>query len=898
MSQNLVIVESPAKAKTIEKFLGEEFRVMSSYGHVRDLPSKGLSVDVDNRFEPTYEVSAEKKKVIAELKKAVKQASLVWLASDEDREGEAIAWHLEEVLGLDESNTRRIVFHEITKPAITAAIENYRTIDRNLVDGQQARRVLDRLVGFELSPILWKKIQTGLSAGRVQSVAVRLVVDREREIEAFESVSSFRVAAEFDAGNGAVLTARLPRERQDIEAARSFLESVRGAHYTLADISKKPAKSSPRAPFTTSTLQQAASQRLGFSVRQTMVVAQRLYESGKITYMRTDSLNLSDTALNQASTVITREFGDDYLQRRRYRTKSAGAQEAHEAIRPTDLGRRSVPGERNQQRLYELIWQRTIASQMADARLEKTTARVDVSTIDEQLVAKGEVLVFDGYLKVYREGGGRDDKMLPPLQTGQRLPLLVMRAQETFSRPPPRYTEASLVKKLEEMGIGRPSTYAPTISTIQNRGYVEKADRPGRERTVRILALRDEEIVSEDKSEITGAEKAKLFPMDIAGIVTDFLVRHFPEVIDYNFTARVEAEFDEIAAGRYDWRDMIAQFYRPFHEDVEKAEGISREEASQSRQLGIDPKSGRPVSVRIGRFGPYAQIGTRDDEEKPLFAGLMPGQRLHSVTLEEVLPLFELPRILGDTPAGEEVFVNTGRFGPYASYVDLQVRELLEQRGIDGIELVAQNVSIEPEDPHKITMEQVLAIIEAKKAADSEKEIRLFEGSAVQVLDGRWGPFITDGFKNAKLPKERAPEKLSLEECEQLLEETKKVKKRLTQQFYGGGFTLLRDSRGYPHATLKVKDNKVEQAQQLADELAAMGKRVRLISARGAAALRAAEQRQAAAKKKQGAGKKKSVAKKKAVVKKRAATKKKTAVKKKSTAKKRTSARKKSVVKR
>ena len=524
---------------------------------------------------------------------------------------------------------------------------------------------------------------------------------------------------------------------------------------------------------------------------------------------------------------------------------------------------------------------------MADARLERTTAVIDVSTIDEDLLAKGEVLVFDGFLKVYKEGGEKDKKMLPPLHVGQDLPIIVMRAQEAFTRSPPRYTEASLVKKLEEMGIGRPSTYAPTISTIQNRGYVEKSDRDGRERTVRTLALQGDEIVNEDRVEITGAEKAKLFPMDIAGIVTDFLVKHFSEVIDYNFTAKVEAEFDRIAAGKSNWRDMIAEFYRPFHEDVEKAEDISREEASQSRQLGTDPKSGRPVSVRIGRYGPFAQIGTREDEEKPQFAGLTPGQSMHSVTLEEVLPLFELPRIVGDTTAGEEVFVNAGRFGPYAGYVDKQIRSLLEERNITGVELLPQNVSIDPEDPHKITMEQVQSFIDAKKEADREKEIQLFEGACVQIIDGRWGPFITDGFKNAKIPKEREPESITLEECQQLLEETKKVKKRLTKQFYGGGFTLLKDSRGFPDATLKVKENKVSQALELVEELAAMGKKVRLVSARGAAAIRASENRKSSPAKKKVASKKKATAKKKTATKKRAGVKKKrAAVKKKSVAKK------------
>ena len=662
MSENIVIVESPAKAKTIEKFLGDKFMVLSSYGHIRDLPRKN-AIDIENDFDVTYEITDDKKKVISELRKAVKNASMVWLASDEDREGEAIAWHLEEVLGLDEENSRRIVFHEITKPAILHAIENPRNIDRNLVNGQQARRVLDRLIGFELSPVLWKKIQTGLSAGRVQSVAVRLIVDREREIDSFTAESSFRISAEFDAGRGAILAARLPKEKKSLEEAVTFLESVASASFVLSDLSKKPAKRSPRAPFTTSTLQQEASQKLGFSVRQTMVVAQRLYESGKITYMRTDSVNLSELAVAQATEEICRKFGEDYVQRRAYKSKSTSAQEAHEAIRPTDFSVEKVTGEKNEQRLYQLIWQRALASQMADAKLERTTATVDISSVDESMQAKGEVLIFDGFLKVYGNTDEDQSKMLPPLQKGQDLTRLSMQAQEVFSRPPARYTEASLVKKLEEMGIGRPSTYAPTISTIQNRGYVNKEEREGYERRVRVRALNGTVIVNVDRVETTGAEKGKLFPTDIAGVVTDFLVKYFPEVIDYNFTARVEGQFDKIAAGDLKWKEMIASFYWPFHKDIEKSDTISRDEAIQARPLGIDPNSGRPVSIRIGRFGPYAQIGTSADEEKPVFAGLRPDQRMDSVTLEEVLPLFELPRVLGETPGGEEVMVNTGRFG-------------------------------------------------------------------------------------------------------------------------------------------------------------------------------------------------------------------------------------------
>ena len=875
MSENLVIVESPAKAKTIEKFLGDGFLVLSSYGHIRDLPKKN-AIDIHNNFETSYEISDDKKKVIADLRKAVKKASMVWLASDEDREGEAIAWHLEETLGLNEGNSRRIVFHEITKPAILHAIENPRRIDRNLVNGQQARRVLDRLIGFELSPVLWKKIQTGLSAGRVQSVAVRLIVDREREIDRFVAESSFRISAEFDAGDGAVLAARLPKDKVSLDDATTFLENVAEASFILSDITKKPAKRSPRAPFTTSTLQQEASQKLGFSVKQTMVIAQRLYESGKITYMRTDSVNLSELAVAQAKEVIINEFGENYVQTRAYKSKSATAQEAHEAIRPTDFSIDKVAGERNEQRLYQLIWQRAIASQMADAKLERTTATVDISTVDETMQAKGEVLIFDGFLKVYGNGESDDRKMLPPLRTGQNLPRLLMQAQEVFSRPPARYTEASLVKKLEEMGIGRPSTYAPTISTIQNRGYVIKEEREGRERLIRVRVLEGTKVVDEDKTEITGAEKNKLFPTDIAGIVTDFLVKYFDEVIDFNFTARVEDEFDKIATGDLEWQEMIAAFYWPFHKDVEDSEGISPDEAKQARQLGADPKSGRPVSVRIGRFGPYAQIGTRDDDEKPVFAGLRPDQRMDKVTLEDVLPLFELPRILGETPAGEEVMVSTGRFGSYASFVNTEVRELLEKQAVKGVDLVRNNVSIEPEDPHVIELEQALVFINDKKKSDAEKEIQLFEGEAVQILDGRWGPFITDGFKNAKIPKDREPESLTLDECKSILAETTKVKKRLTQQFYGGGFVLIKNPQGRPDATIKVAENKQSLASKLVDELESSGKKIRLISARGAKAIRAAEKRGATTVKKKAVKKK---AKKKKAVKKKAVKKK--AVKKK-----------------
>jgi DNA topoisomerase-1 len=596
-----------------------------------------------------------------------------------------------------------------------------------------------------------------------------------------------------------------------------------------------------------------------------MVIAQRLYESGKITYMRTDSVSLSDIAVSQALEVISNKFGAEYTERRAYKAKTSGAQEAHEAIRPTDFSVDDVPGERNEKRLYQLIWQRALASQMADAKLERTTATIDISTTTEKLQAKGEMLVFDGFLRVYGTSAYDDGKILPPLSVGQVLPRLKMEATEVFTRPPSRYTEASLVRKLEEMGIGRPSTYAPTISTIQNRGYVSKEDREGVERQVRVRALEEAIVVNRDKTEMTGAERAKLFPTDIAGIVTDFLVKYFDEVIDYNFTAKVEDEFDKIAEGKLKWNEMIASFYWPFHKDIEKSAEISRDEAIQARTLGVDPKTGRKVSVRIGRFGPYAQIGTSEEDEKPEFAGLKPDQKMSTVTLEDVLPLFELPRMLGETPDGEEVFVNTGRFGSYASFVDKTVKEYLEANPTKGIELVPTNVSIEPDDPHTIGIDQVMNYIDAKKETDRQKEIRLFEGARVQVLDGRWGPFITDGFKNAKIPQDVEPESLSLKDCESILEKTTKVKKRLTQQFYGGGFLLIKEPEGRPHATIKVADNKLDQAEKMVSEFGSMGKNIRLISARGAKAIRAAELRSGSGTKK--AVKKKTV-KKKAVKKK------------------------------
>lgn len=840
MSVNLVIVESPAKAKTIEKFLGKDFKVLSSFGHVRDLPKKNDAIDVENNFEPTYVVNDDKKKVVNELKRAVKQADTVWLASDEDREGEAIAWHLEEALNLHKKDTKRIAFHEITQTAILKAIASPREIDRNLVNGQQARRVLDRLVGFELSPVLWKKIQVGLSAGRVQSVAVRLVVEREREINKFESQSSFKITTKLETDDGVPFTAKLPKDKVDSDEAQDFLKRINGKALSIHTVEQKPASRSPRAPFTTSTLQQAASQQLGFSVRQTMALAQRLYESGKITYMRTDSLNLSSQAVGQIEKWVSKNLGVDFYQARTYKNKSSSAQEAHEAIRPTDVKESTVSGEDKEKRLYELIWQRAVASQMADAKMQRTTASIEIAGESEKLVAKGEVITFAGFLEVF---GKDEDKTLPDFKSGDDLILRSAIAQESFTRAPARFSEATLVRKLEELGIGRPSTYAPTIGTIQNRGYVNKGEKLGTERLVRILALRSGKIVNEDKTEMAGSDKGKLVPSDVAGVVTDFLVKNFSEVIDYKFTAKVESQFDQIADGKLGWQKMIGDFYGKFHADVEKAENISREEANQTRILGKDPQSGKDVSVRIGRFGPFVQIGHRDDEEKPLFASLKQDQSIETVTLEEVLPLFGLPRTLGMSEEGETVLVNSGRFGPYAKYVNQSVLEYLEDNAIKGIELVDQNVSIGEEDPHTIGLEDTLVFIKDKKQTDSEKEIKLFVDSPVQILDGRWGPFITDGFKNAKIPKDKEAAGLSLQDCEKIISETKKVKKRLVKAYHGGGYTLLRNPKDHPTAILKVKDKKEKKANEIADILEEKGDRIRLITYRGASMIRQTEMR-------------------------------------------------------
>ncbi len=760
MSKKLVIVESPAKAKTIENYLGSDYVVASSFGHVRDLPKGNNAIDIENNFTPTYEISKDKKEVIKNLKKLAKPAPEVYLASDDDREGEAIAWHLAQALELDEKTTQRIVFREITKSAIQKAMQSPRTIDIDLVNAQQARRVLDRLVGFELSPILWKKIKRGLSAGRVQSVAVRLVVEREREIENFKPVVNFKVTAQFKAGSKS-FKAELPKRFETQKEAEQFLHDCNGADFAIAKLETKPAKKTPAPPFTTSTLQQEASRKLGFSVSQTMTLAQKLYESGKITYMRTDSTNLSQEAIQGATTEIKTAYGSEFVQTRAFKTKAAGAQEAHEAIRPTNFAVHSTGTDRGATRLYELIWKRAIASQMADAQLEKTTAHIGISTSQHQLVSHGEMIKFEGFLKVYIEGtddeengNGTQNTMLPPLKQGDTLHLIDMLARETFSRHPARYTEASLVKKLEEMGIGRPSTYAPTISTIIKRAYVEKESREGHERTYQVVALKNQKVTSKTSTETTGAEKNKLFPTDMGMIVTDFLVEHFGEVLDYSFTATVEKDFDEIAHGRKQWDKMIKNFYKEFHPHVEATEKLDRKEVGSSRELGIDPATGKPVIARLGRFGPLVQLGKalEEDEEgeKPKFASLRKGQLIETITLEEALELFKLPRSLGEYE-GQEMTVAIGRFGPYVKH--------------NG-----KFVSLHKEDdPMTITAERAIALIEQKRKADAEKFIKTFdENPEVQVLNGRYGPYIKVGKQNVKIPKDKEPASLTLEECLEL----------------------------------------------------------------------------------------------------------------------------------
>jgi DNA topoisomerase-1 len=773
MSTNLVIVESPAKAKTIEKYLGKDFMVKSSYGHIRDLPSKGMNIDIEGgTFAPNYEVNDDKKKVVNELKKAAK-GKTVWLASDEDREGEAIAWHICHALKLDPKKTKRIVFHEITKPAITKAVKNPRTVDQNLVDAQQARRILDRLVGYELSPVLWRKVQAGLSAGRVQSVAVRIIVERENEIRAHEAKGSFKVTAEFDLGKGAVLKAEVKKKFPSQIKARKFLEEALTSSFTVESLETKPSKKKPAAPFTTSTLQQEASRKLGFSVKQTMMVAQKLYEAGKITYMRTDSVNLSDLALDQAKEVITKEYGAEYSTLRRYKTKKADAQEAHEAIRPTDFNNNEAGEDRNQKRLYDLIWKRTVASQMAEALIEKTTAKILVSDATENLTAQGEVIKFPGFLEVYLEGNDDEDddsaltkNMLPPINEGQNLDLIMAQSKETFTRPPARYTEASLVKKLEEEGIGRPSTYAPTISTIMNRRYVEKADRDGKERAINYMVLEKGVITETEKMEKFGSEKSKLFPTDLGEVVSEFLVKFFPDVVDYGFTRKVEEDFDEIAEGKKAWSDIIKSFYKPFHETVEAAGGITREEAIQARELGIDPKSGKPVIARIGRYGPMIQIGTKDDEEKPKFASVPKTSSMKEITFEEAMELFKLPRVVGKTEEGEEIKANNGRFGPY-----VQVGKLY--------------ASIKDGDPMTISLEEARELIKEKQEKEKNKYIQVWEEEKIQLLRGPYGIYIKNDKANVKIPKTvEEPEKLTLEEIKKIIKEApaKKPRKKATKK--------------------------------------------------------------------------------------------------------------------
>ncbi len=758
MAKNLVIVESPAKAKTIEGFLGKDYEVKSSFGHVRDLDEKGLAIDIENNFKPQYQIMPDKVKVVSELKKLADKAETVWLATDEDREGEAISWHLFEALKLKKDKTKRIVFSEITKPAITKAIQNPRNIDLNLVDAQQARRVLDRLVGYELSPVLWKKVKPSLSAGRVQSVAVRIIVEREREIMNFKAKDSFKVSAIFEADK-TNFKAELPKRFDTEKEAYEFLEKCKGATFKVEEIETKPSKKSPSAPFTTSTLQQEASRKLGFSVSQTMVIAQRLYESGKITYMRTDSVNLSETAMDAAKEEILKSYGKEYYQARQYKTKSKGAQEAHEAIRPTYMSVQSIEGDSAEKRLYELIWKRTIASQMSDAQLEKTIATISISTASENFIAQGEILRFEGFLKVYIESTDDEDNeeqsgMLPPIIKGQKLNMQEISAVQRFTHHPPRYTEASLVKKLEELGIGRPSTYAPTISTIQKRGYVVKEDRPGEERKYTAMLLKNGKINKEIKTEITGAEKAKLFPTDIGMVVNDFLVENFDTVMNYNFTATVEKEFDDIAEGQLKWNKMIDKFYKQFHATVEHALEHS-ERATGERLLGNDPQTGKPVYARIGRFGPMIQIGSSEDEDKPQFASLRSGQRLENITLEEALELFKLPRTIG-AYEGDEIKANIGRFGPY----------LLHKKAFYSIP--------KTDDPMSIELDRAIEIIEAKRKAEREKVIKTFnENKEVKVLNGRYGPYIAIGKNNYKIPKGTNPSALTLDECLKLAEEQK-----------------------------------------------------------------------------------------------------------------------------
>jgi len=815
MAKNLLIVESPAKAKTIEKILGSDFQVKSCFGHIRDLEKAGMGINLEKNFEPTYIVPLEKERVVKELKSLAKKSDEVWLATDEDREGEAISWHLCEVLGLDPKKTKRIVFHEITKPAIKAAVDNPRTVDMNLVMAQQARRVLDRIVGFELSPVLWRKIsmRNNLSAGRVQSVAVRLIAEREREINAFSATSTFKIEALFtakDVSDKSVSFSAEAKRQNSAEDAEAFLKSCVGAQYTVADIQVKPAKKSPAPPFTTSTLQQEASRKLGYGVSRTMQLAQKLYESGKITYMRTDSVNLSNTALGDLTNTIKSMYGEQYHQFRKFKNKNESAQEAHEAIRPTYMENTTVE-DTDLKRLYELIWKRTMACQMADAELERTIAKINISTNKDELTAQGEVLKFDGFLKVYREDRDDDDLteeeqegMLPPLVVGQKLPLTEMNAVERFSRPAPRFTEASLVKKLEELGIGRPSTYAPTISTIQKRGYVEKRDKDGVKREFRVFKLKMDKINLVTETENTGAEKSKLFPTDLGLVVTDFLKQYFDDIMDYSFTARIEEEFDEVAEGKIKWNKMIEEFYTPFKKDVEKTIETA-ERAKGERELGIDPISGKMIVARMGRYGPMLQIGEASETEKPHFAALKRDQSIETITLEEALDLFKLPLTLGEYE-GEEVYVNTGRFGPYVKFGE-------------------QFISIpKGEDPLDIDMDRAIELIKEKQLADSP--IAHFDGKGVTKGKGRFGPYIKWNDMFINVPKRYNFDELSNEDINELIEaKIKKEANRFIQNWPEEKISIENARWGplikFNKKILKIP-RKADDSKFTAEELAAL----------------------------------------------------------------------------
>lgn len=761
-AKELIIVESPAKAKTIENYLGGNYKVMSSYGHIRDLPKKGLSINIEADFEPTYQISPEKQKTVTELKKAADTAAKIWLASDEDREGEAIAWHLCKALGIDDKTAKRLVFHEITRPAIEAALQKPRPIDQKLVDAQQARRVLDRLVGYELSPVLWKKIRPGLSAGRVQSVAVRLIVERENEIRNFEPVAAYRVTGSLQTKAGEPVPVEASERLSNIDKAREYLKALSDSNLIIKNIDETPGTRSPSPPLTTSTLQQEASRRLGYAVRYTMRLAQSLYEAGKITYMRTDSVNLAEQAIEQARAVITDKFGEEYSKPTRYQTKTKGAQEAHEAIRPTDFRLERAGDDSAEEKLYDLIRRRALASQMAPAQVKKTTVAIEPSKADIPLLAKGEVLVFPGFMRLL---GAKDDVILPKLAVGEQLQLANMLARETFSKPPARYTESSLVRKLEELGIGRPSTYAPTISTIQDRGYVEKGASEGEERPITTLELVEKGRIEErSESERYGSDSGKLIPTPTAEQVTEFLVKYFPDIVDYSFTADVENGLDEVAEGKERWQKLIREFYDSFHKAVKGAEEIKRSEAAQARLIGTDPKNNLPIYVRYGRYGPIVQRGEGgDDDEKPDFAPLPEGERIETIDLQSALKALELPRTLGKTDDGEVVSANIGRFGPY-----LKVGQI--------------NVSVRGEDPYRISLGRAKELIAEHARKEAAKYIQRFEKEKIDIINGRYGPYITDGKKNAKIPKDVAPEKIDLDTAVGLLAAAPERKRRFARR--------------------------------------------------------------------------------------------------------------------